>query len=80
MLKRDDIIDAIVRHLRPADGGYKENVFAPPSPRGRPFLSEYDIKKRLTPNSKRLTIPRDAILSPLAQDWLVLQGIQIVKE
>ncbi len=44
---------------------------------GRRFLSEYEIKRMLTPGSKVLTIPRGAILSPLAKDWLVLQGVRV---
>lgn len=47
---------------------------------GRLFLSEYDVKMRLTPQSQQLKIPGDAILSPLAADWLVLKGIKIIKE
>ncbi len=46
---------------------------------GRRFLTEYEIKEALTPNMKRLTIPKDAIVSPLAEDWLVLKGIRIVR-
>ncbi len=49
-------------------------------PRGRVFLSEYDIKKRLTPQSDELEIPKDAILSPLAVDWIILRGIRVIRE
>ncbi|MBI5631420.1 MAG: hypothetical protein HY921_11115 [Elusimicrobia bacterium] len=74
MLNRDDLIDLIMGHLRelpvraPSAGG----------PRGRLFLSEHEIKKRLTPAGTELKIPRGAIISPLAQDWLVLKGVKIV--
>jgi hypothetical protein len=74
MLKRDDVIDLIVRHLQEAGGGT-----AAVKPRGRLFLSEYDVKKRLTPGAQHLTIPEGAIISPLALDWLVLQGIKVVR-
>jgi len=46
---------------------------------GRRFLTEHEIKQALTTQMKRLTIPKDAIVSPLAQDWLVLKGIRIVR-
>lgn len=59
----------------PGGGG----AAAPPRA-GRPFLSEYDVKMRLTPQSQQLKIPGDAILSPLAADWLVLRGIKIIRE
>ena len=59
----------------------RERPAHPPMlPKGRPFLSEAEIKKRLTVEAQQLTIPREAILSPLATDWLVLKGIKIVRE
>lgn len=51
----------------------------PPGPKGRPFWSEWQIKKALTGGGKRLTLPADAIVSPLASDWLTLRGIEIVR-
>lgn len=53
--------------------------WVPTGPPGRPFLSEYEIKKRLTPGDVRLTIPENAIISPLVADWLTLRGIEIVR-
>lgn len=53
---------------------------APPGPRGRHFVTELDIKKRLTAGQTRLTLPADAIVSPLAADWLILKGITVVRE
>ena len=88
MLTRDDLIDLLVAGLAkagPAASASAAPEDAPPakalrSLTGRPFLSEYDIKKRLTPGGNRLTIPRQSIISPLAVDWLTLQGIEIVRE
>ena len=48
--------------------------------RGRRFLSESEIRKALTPGAQQLTIAKDAIVSPLALDWLALSGIRIVRE
>jgi hypothetical protein len=48
--------------------------------RGRGFLSEYDIRKRLTVNPQELRIPKDSIISPLAVDWLTLDRIKIIRE
>lgn len=80
MLTRDDLIDLLVAGL--AKAGPAPAVSPPPvkAARGRPFLSEYEIKKRLTPTGKRLTIPGNSILSPLALEWLTLKGIEIVRE
>jgi hypothetical protein len=91
MLTRDDLLDLLVAGLAKAGsaasapaadpgGARAAKTSTPPGPAGRPFLSEYDIKKRLTAGGNRLTIPRQSILSPLALDWLTLQGIEIVRE
>ncbi|OGR86771.1 MAG: hypothetical protein A3A86_01780 [Elusimicrobia bacterium RIFCSPLOWO2_01_FULL_60_11] len=45
----------------------------------RLFLSEYEIKRMITPD-KILRVPGNAILSPLALDWLLLKGVQVVRE
>ncbi|MFI5363113.1 MAG: hypothetical protein ACHQ49_14185 [Elusimicrobiota bacterium] len=91
MLTRDDLIDILVAGLAkagpaaaaPAQRGPAARARADspaPGPLGRLFLSEYDIKKRLTAGGNRLTIPRQSIVSPLALDWLTLKGIEIVRE
>ena len=82
MFTRDDLIDAVLRRLKAADP--PASAPAAPSPvvarvRGRLFLTERDIKKALTLGALVLTIPRDAIISPLAQDWLALKGVVIVR-
>lgn len=95
MLTRDDLIDAIIAGLakaepaapasaKPAAAGprapaVRPSALPPPGPKGRAFWSEYDIKKALTAGGKRLTLPADAIVSPLASDWLTLKGIEIVR-
>ena len=91
MLTRDDLIDLLVAGLAkagPAAAVSASAPSAPPAPKGLPprgplgrsFLSEYEIKKRLTASGNRLTIPKNSILSPLALDWLTLRGIEIVTE
>lgn len=88
MYTRDDILDAVRRHLTPqgpaalqasSPGRSDGKIARIPSIKGRPFLTEYEIKKALTPGTQHLKIPKDAIVSPLAQDWLVLGGIRIVR-
>ena len=44
------------------------------------FLSEYEIKLLLKDGRKKLVVPESAILSPLAQEWLIEKGIQIIRE
>ena len=69
--------------LRPGAGASnvpepREGSWPPLLPRGRPFLTEHDIKKILISGSQVLTIPRGAIVSPLAHDWLALKGIRVL--
>ncbi|PIR15360.1 MAG: hypothetical protein COV48_14825 [Elusimicrobia bacterium CG11_big_fil_rev_8_21_14_0_20_64_6] len=83
MLTRDDLIDIIVAGLaqvkaKPAAAAAR--LWSATGPVGRVFLSEYEIKKRLTPGGLRLTIPKNAILSPLVSDWLTLRGIEVIRE
>jgi len=88
VLTRDDLIDLLVAGL--AKTGPAAASSAPAAPlrpknglpdvSGRLFLTEHEIKKRLTPGGNRLTIPKNSIISPQASDWLTLRGIQIVRE
>jgi len=89
MLSRDDLIDLIIAGLpkgAPAAAVFgvaargRARVLPLPGPKRKVFVSEAEIKKMLTSGSKRLTIPLDSIVSPLAQDWLTLRGIEIVRE
>lgn len=78
MLTRDDFIDILVAGL--AKPMAVAGSWRATGPMGRTFLSEHDIKKRLTPDGLRLTIPGNSILSPLAWDWLALRGIEVKRE
>ena len=80
MLTRDDLIDLLVAGLAKAGPAAAAPAVSGAEPKGRPFLSEYDIRKRLTSGGNRLTIPRRSIVSPLAVDWLTLEGIEVVRE
>ncbi len=85
MFTRNDLIDIFLRHLSaasPAAPGdaHKERSPERLLPSGRVFLSEHEIKKMLTPQAQLLKIPREAIISPAAVDWLILRGIKIVRE
>jgi hypothetical protein len=95
MLTRDDFIDIVMERLSMAGNAFADacqpgGAAAPPAVpgrsrlddemRGRKFLSEYDIRKQLTASPQELRIPGDAIISPLAVDWLTLQRIKIVRE
>lgn len=90
----NDLIDVIVKALQEKPGAHQATPVPPPkpppprrwkyvrdpAPKGRPFLTETQIRKALTPGKRHLTIPRDAIISPLALDWLAFRGVDIVRE
>ena len=88
MFTQNDLIDLIISQLgalsqpptgAPAPCSKEKAKNDAMLPKGRIFLSEYEIKRQLTARPGRLTIPRDAIISPLAQDWLALKGIEVVR-
>ncbi len=84
MLKADDLIDIIVSEIKKAASSAKTEERPSKHPpfllKGRPFVTEYDIKRALTGGKTRLTLAKDAIVSPLASDWLILNKIEIVRE
>ena len=92
---QNDLLDVLWRHLAPPRAASatpqkttSANGIFPPAavpaagarPRGRRFLTDHEIRRALTPGAQHLTIPRDAIVSPLAEDWLSLKGVRIVRE
>lgn len=84
MLTRDDLLDIVIAGLAkakpaPSAPARRRPGLPPPGPKGRPFWSEHDLRKALTGGGKRLTLPADAIVSPLASDWLTLKGIEIIR-
>jgi len=82
MFTRDDLIDAILRRLKTGAPVACPCAHARSSPaflKGRRFLTEHEIRKALTPGARVLTIPVGAIVSPLAQEWLALKGIEILR-
>jgi hypothetical protein len=66
---RHDFLDAFRRHLSAGPAS---------RPKGRRFWTEREVRKALTPGAKDLKIPGDVIISPLAQEWLALEGVKIV--
>ncbi len=72
MISADDWVDVI------CDCGCSKKS-PPPKSAVRRFFSEYEIKRMISPE-KILRVPVNAILSPLALDWLLLSGIRVVRE
>jgi len=88
----EDLVDVIYESLpleaspgvcvsiSPPEGLSPERDRFSKEPSGRRFFSEYEIKKLLTLEERRLRIPKGSILSPLAQEWLQEKDINIAYE
>ena len=48
-------------------------------PAGRRFVCDYELRKMLEPGSREVTVERGSIVSPLALEWLELEGIRVVE-
>ena len=57
--------------------GSKASRLDSEGPKGRPFLTERDIRRLLAPGAHEISVPAGAIISPLAADWLILSGIRV---
>lgn len=81
MLTRGDIADALYERLfrdRPGEAPARPTKKAPPAKKA--FLSDWELRRMMKPGQKRLAVPANAIVSPLALDWLDYNGVEIVRE
>ncbi|MEW6040705.1 MAG: hypothetical protein AB1633_04215 [Elusimicrobiota bacterium] len=46
-------------------------------PKGRQFISEYEIKQMIKDGTSEITVPANAIISPLAQEIIAEKGIKV---
>ena len=80
MLTKGDIEDAIMRRLR------KEEGLSPAQARKKVpelgckvFLSDWELRRLMPPGGRKITVPANAIISPLSADWLDYEGVEIVR-
>lgn len=77
MLTKGAIEDLIMEHLRPAPG-------APPAARAVPelkkkvFLSDWELRRLYKAGERTVTVPANAIISPLSRDWLDYDGVKVL--
>jgi hypothetical protein len=43
----------------------------------RIFLTDRDLRAMRAPGEKHITVPKGALISPLARDWIDFEGIEI---
>ncbi len=44
------------------------------------FLSDFELKKKFIPGAGSISVPANAIISPLALDWIDFNGIRVVRD
>ncbi|MFN3966209.1 MAG: hypothetical protein ACK4JE_00720 [Endomicrobiia bacterium] len=49
-------------------------------PKGRPLLTEYELKQLIKRGEKEIKINKNTIISPLAQEIIQEKGIKIIRE
>ena len=79
MLSKGAIEDLIMEHLTRKTGGGVPARRKVPELGKRLFLSDRDMRGLCKPGVKTVKIPANAIVSPLAMDWLDYDGIEIVR-
>ncbi len=80
MLTKSHIEDLLMRHLSD-----DKNQAAVPARRKVPelkkkvFISDLELRRALAPGGRTISVPSNAIISPLAADWLEYDGIEIIR-
>lgn len=80
MLTKGAIEDLIMQHLtRKAGGAQASAPKKVPELKKKVFLSDRDMRGLCRPGARTVKVPANAIVSPLALDWLDYDGIEIVR-
>lgn len=79
MLTKGAVEDLICEHLSRADRGALAPAVKRPAPVRKMFLSDWELRRLYKPGSRSLTVPANAILSPLSLDWLDYNGVKVVR-
>jgi hypothetical protein len=48
-------------------------------PKGKKFLTEYEVKQMIKGGAREITVSANAIISPLAQELLEAKGIKVAR-
>ena len=80
MLTKGAIEDLIAEHLfRQGPGRAAPAHRKVPELGKKIFLSDLELRKKLAPGARSITVAHNAIISPLALDWLDYDGIEIIR-
>ena len=78
MLTKGAVEDLIMQHLRPAPGAAPA-ARKVPELKKKVFLSDWELRRRYKPGEKTVTVPANAIVSPMSLDWLEYNGIAVLR-
>ena len=77
MLTKGAIEDLIVQHLsRTSTGGSGAPAKAPAR---KVFVSDWELRRLYKAGARSVTVPANAIISPLSLDWLDYNGVKILR-
>ena len=80
MLTKGAVEDLIYRHLFREDrGGAAPAGAGKPAPVKRMFISDWELRRLYKPGARSVSVPANAILSPLSLDWLDYNGVRVVR-
>jgi len=78
MLTKGALEDLIMEHLRPAPGAAPA-VRKVRELKKRVFLSDWELRRLYKAGDRTVSVPANAILSPLSLDWLDYDGITVLR-
>jgi len=80
MLTKGAIEDLIAEHLfRKGPAAVAPELKKIPELKKKIFLSDFELRKKIAAGAKSISVPANAIISPLALDWLDYDGIKIIR-
>lgn len=48
-------------------------------PAKKVFVSDWELKRLYKPGARSVTVPANAIISPLSLDWLEYNGVEVLR-
>lgn len=79
MLTKGAIEDLIMQHLSPVGRAAPPAVKNAQAAGKRVFISDWELRRSYKPGSRTVTVPANAIISPLSIDWLDFGGIAVIR-
>ncbi len=81
MFTKGAVEDLIAEHLSRNEGaGAAPARKKAGAPVKKVFLSDWELRRLCRPGDRTVTVPANAILSPLSLDWIEYNGVKIVRQ